>query len=68
MSVSFDAFSNSGYISFNVILISSTALLAELSLSKPVFNLSTYILRSVLFSPRIVLKRFNNSKKDVGVT
>lgn len=67
-SVSFDFCSKIGYIAVNSIYISPTALLALLSLSSPTERRYTYRVRFSLFSNKIDLNIFNNSKKEVGVT
>jgi hypothetical protein len=61
-SVSICACSSSGYICSSTIFISSTALLAAFSLSRPFFNLKMDVLRSLRFSSTIYLYKFNSSK------
>ena len=66
--VSILAYSNFGYMSFKVILISSTASLAATNLSSPPLSLKIDEFKSFLFSANIDRYIYNNSKYDVGVT
>lgn len=63
-----DAISSSGLILVSVTFISSTALFAPANLSKPLLSLRIYSDNPLFLVSRIVLYRFNNSKKLVGVT